>query len=286
MESSVLKWVEISDECQQERFTALSEELRSAGLQNQIEFLQADASSFPQVLSEAQKSFHQIRVGGSLREHVLAQFERVPQSLRFLRAADAVCNESGVWWPRQFLSEGFLRTIASDIGQVDLTGSVLVVGSGADAWSVLASLVRVGFRRFSFADPDDERGQRFMAEAAKTFLNVQYQFVPRHMITQAPAIHSFAINTIQSKCDDGFLQELAFFNFLKTGGAWLDIRLRGFSRELENEALSVGAVIANAPRVFAFADSTWAESSLGVKINLDRYSDVLESHYRSEKSDS
>lgn len=96
-----VRWVEITDtESEKIRFDCLRRELSQAGIENEFEVLKVDADSLAATLAEAKHKYNQIRLGGSLREAVVALSEKMPTSLLPLKCADALVRADGQWWPR------------------------------------------------------------------------------------------------------------------------------------------------------------------------------------------
>jgi hypothetical protein len=273
MSSESLRWCEISDLGEPERFECLSEALTEAGVKNSFSLIQVSAENFESTLHQAQADFEQIRIGGTLREVLPRLMTRLPSSMISLRSADAfVRGESSVgveWWPRNFLAEGLTTAIANDLKQIDFTGFVFILGARAETRAVVSSLVRVGFTRFNLTDPNEDRCKVMIDEFRRSYFNVQFHFVPRTMITQLPSVHSIAINFLQEDESEGMIQELAYFNFLRSGGVWLDFPLVTGNPALDAEASSLEAVLLSSARVLAHTDRLWALASLGARIEVE-----------------
>lgn len=223
---------------------------------------------FPGELERALREFDQIRLGGELCEEALRLVTRIPSTLLTLKCADAFVNERGDWWLRNYLVAGLQEAIAAELKGLDFNGGVFVLGSAAEARASIAALVRVGFRRFLITDVDEERGERFVTEARSTYFKVQFDFVPRHMITQLPGVNSIAVNTIPGGRDQGMLAELFYFNFLKSGGVWLDLALSGVDPALEAEAKNAGALVEPGANPIARADVLWATACYGTRLKM------------------
>lgn len=278
--SSVLRWAEIAIRCDRERYTGLSELLREKGIENEVEFIETTPDDFAAVCEDAKTRFDQIRVGGALAEPAATLTDRLPSALLTLRSADALVYLDGEWWPRNFLIEGLQRSIASDLAHLDFLGGVFILGATAEARAVVAALSRVGFTRFNISESDATRGQEFVEQMRKTYFQTQCQFVPRHMITQLPGVHSVGVSTIREVEDDGLLTELSYFNFLRSGGIWLDLPFVPLSSSLENEARNVGALVEPSYRVWARADQFWLEScvpggaAISVEAVIEKYKQI------------
>lgn len=275
-----VRWVEISPDPERARFQALSRALAQAGLDNQVEFIEADAQNFNQELSGAFRGFDQIRVGGELRTLAPSVLESLPAEVLSLQIADAFVRDpavAGKWWPRCYLAEGIRREIVSgaqiaagDLAgkkDFDFTGAIFLLGETSEARAAVGAFSRLGFRKFSIACLDDDRGRIFVEELARRHFGIEFEFVPRIQITQLPAVHVFAINTLKVGEDDGMHGELVYFNFLKAGGCWLDLSFHAPNADLEAEARSVGAVIESGARIAAWTDAAWAEEAFAIKLD-------------------
>lgn len=255
-----LRWVEIAIRARRQRFEDLSSALNEAGLGNEVSFIETSEDEFPTVLEQAKADFDQIRIGGDLQVLAPKVADRLPSLLLTLRAADALVKEGDQWWLRNYFVEGLQEAIAGEIRNIDLTGGSFILGATAEARAAVAALVRFGFHRLDVSDPDEERAKALVEELRSTYFKVQFQFIPRHLITQLPGIHTMVINTLEVGDDDGILGEMAYFNFLKPGGVWLDLPLVRRNSALESEARSVGAVIESAASVHARTDRLWAQA--------------------------
>lgn len=268
-----MKWVEISDQVEPGRLSALSRALEESGCANAVESIQVDRDGFANVLKDAKTRFDQIRVGGDLRS-VAAEFvERMPSSILTLKIADAFVFENrGSWWPRCYFAQGLRRSLVTDIGKLELDGAAMILGSGPEARAGASALARLGFSRFSITDPDTEAARSFIEDLRASHFGVQFQFVPQAQITQLPSTHSITLNTLPLGGDETLASELFYFNFLKPGGIWLDLALTSINAELEAEARAVGAFIASGIRVAAWTDVEWAQEVLGVALDADALS--------------
>jgi shikimate 5-dehydrogenase len=280
---AAIRWIELSTTCERERFTALSEALKIAGVANEVEFREIKPNEFDKALKECCASFDQIRIGGELCELAAKNPERQPSTILTLKAVDSYVREAGAqntknhasWWPRNFLFEGIQHSLVNDVVNLDIGGAVFVLGATAEARAVIGALVRIGFKRFTICDPAATKGQALLRELMQSYFSVQFQLVSRQFITQLPGIHSIAVNTLKNGEDDETFAELFYFNFLKPGGVWLDLPMKNANTLLEAEANAVGAFVESSLRVFRCADLAWAKACFGVELDPERYLELL-----------
>lgn len=272
----MIRWCEIAEYHERERFEALSQAITKAGVENEVSFLMIDGEEFPVLLERAKSQFQQIRLSGSASEDVLALTPVLPSSTRILGCADALCRENEAWNPRNYLIEGLGRAFAKT-SSLDLTGGVFILGATPETRALVAALTRIGFNRFNIADPNEGTAQTLVEDLRKKYFGAQFAAVPRHLVTQLPGVHSIAVNTLVEGRDEGALGELFYFNFLKPGGLWLDLPLLPFNSSIDAEAHSVGAIVLSATEVFSIADFYWAKEVLGVSISQSEYESRLRS---------
>jgi shikimate 5-dehydrogenase len=246
---------------------ALSDTLSRLGIKNEVSFIECDEAGLEAALASAQANYDQIRIGGSLRGVIWKHLTEMPAQIFTIKSIDALVRADDRWWPNNYLFEGLIVSIARDLNHLDLTGAVLILGSGGDAKTVAAAFSRIGFSRFSISDRSIEAVEELIVELRRNYFNGKFQAIPGPLITQVPSIHSVAVNTIAVE-QDGFLDQFFYMNFLKADGAWLDISFEEYE-ELAAEARDVGAFVEPAARIFACADRAWAQAAFGVDITQD-----------------
>lgn len=263
----MMRWCEVGEQASTARFQALSEALAKAGVENRYEFVENTGD--PAKVFAVAETYDQIRLTGEACTQVLSHSIRTPSSLLPLKAADAFVKEKdGQWWPRCHFVEGLNRVFAQTTLDLDFSSGVFVLGANPESRWLISSLARIGYNKVSLCEPDQARGEAFVEDLRKSYFKLQVQYVPRHLLTQLPGVHAVGVNTLAEGRDDGTLSELFYFNFLKPGGAWLDLALVPYNHSLEAEAKSVGATIIPGHRIYAMADCLWAES-LGIDIDTE-----------------
>ena len=247
----------------------LQRALANAGVENEIRFVQSDASSLRAKLDELKaEGIHHVRFGGSLPEAVPSCFDNWPSTMLSLKAADAlVPDEEGRWWPRNFMQEGLQRLAAIDLGNLDLTGGAFLVGATPATRSIVAALARIGFYRLNLTDLDEAKGRALIEELKRSYFNVQFQFTPRGLVTQLPGVHSIAVNTVDMGKDPTRLSELFYFNFLKSGAVWIETIISESNSPLIQEARNVGADVRTGGNLISRWDEAWAEGCFKVKLD-------------------
>ena len=254
---------------EESRFVALDEALKKSGLQTEFHFLISTQDELPAKLEQVKSEYSQIRFAGEVGSWTLPLLIRLPSALMSLKSADALVCEGGDWWPRLFMVEGLNKMFANDAGTLDLGSSVFILGATMEARAAVAALSRIGFSKMLVSDPDDTKTSAFVEDLKRSYFGIQFQAVSRNMITQLPGICSVAVNTLSQLDDQGTLGDLAYFNFLRSGGYWLDLTLSPPNANLKTEAISVGAAILSAPHALAICDQLWAQAAFQIQLDVE-----------------
>lgn len=262
-------WVELSTSCDRNRFHKLSEWMSQNQIENRVEFVETTLDNFAAEIEVAKKNYKQIRIGGELRTAIREVFVSLPSNIMTIGSADGILWNGQDWWPRNYLIEGISRSLSMDVKGLDTSQGAFISGTTPDCRALVYVLSRLGFKKFSISDSDEDRGEAFCRELERYFFSIQFQFVPRHLITQLPAVHSVAANTLTGGMDAGITSELIYLNFLSSGGVWLDLVPQNESKELKSEALNVGAKVIDAYQVLARTDRAWVEASFGRSLEIE-----------------
>ena len=280
MSDSLKKWCTLADSTRIQdelRFQILNEMINEKGLPTEFQFLTVTENNITDILEKVKSENSQIRFAGDVGKWVVPLLERLPSAVLSLKSADALVCEKLEWWARFYLVEGLNQMFATDAGSLDLGGSVLIMGTSMESRAVVAALSKIGFSKMLISDSDDAKTSAFVEEMKKSYFGVRFQAVPRSMITQLPGVCSMAVNTLNTLSDPSTGMDLAYFNFFKAGGYWLDLSIFPLDLVLANEAQYVGATLLSGARVYAITDAIWAEAVFKVKIDTQTYVERLNS---------
>jgi shikimate 5-dehydrogenase len=157
------------------------------------------------------------------------------------------------------------------IKNLDISESALIVGAGASCRAVVASLLKIGFKKFNITEKFEERGRLLIQDLKQTYFAVDFRFTTQSAITQLPGVHSVVINTTPLTPSNDLLNELYYFNFLKPEGAVIDLTLVPYETPLLKAAKQVGARVVHGCEVATLVDIYWIKNSLGIAVPLDEY---------------
>jgi len=270
-----MKWVEIAFPCFRERSTALNDFLNSKGIKSEVEFIDCDPKQFPEILKGAKEKYDQIRVDSPFGEMIVSLQHTQSLVARQLKAADSLVHEKSEWWVRSSLYLAIGQMLTERNMAADLKSSVLVVGAGAAARTVVASLFRAGFKSFLITNKFDEQGHVFISDLKRHFFGVNFEYVPMERLVLLAGTNTLIVNTTPFVESNDLLKELYYFNFLKRDGMVWDLTLHPTDTPLLQEARNIGITGVPGYEVAALSDCIWVEWVTGQKISRSEYQEIL-----------
>ncbi|MEQ1879281.1 MAG: hypothetical protein ABL958_21780, partial [Bdellovibrionia bacterium] len=90
-----------------------------------------------------------------------------------------------------------------------------------------------------------------------------------------PGMHSLVVNTTPLVENNEIVRELQFYNFMKEGGAVIDMIMVPPVTPLLEEAEQIGAKIVRGFEIAAEVDAVWVKKAFGISIDLNAYSTAL-----------
>lgn len=278
----MIRWAEVAQSCENLRFETLSRFLNEKGVANEFTAINCELQDFRAQLDLALKNYKHLRIGAPYGETVLQNFTHLPALMINLKSCDVLVNRDGAWWPENLLHEALQTALADGQPTLDLTSSILVVGTGASARAIVAAVLRLGFNRVNITARSPEKGQALVEDLRKSYFSVQFQFIPQANLNSLPGIHSVVINTTPIRDDNTLLEQLYYFNFLAPGGMLIDCNTFPIETNLAKEAHDVGASVITGYLLACYTDVLWAERFLNFPISTQEYSVYLRAAFEAK----
>lgn len=274
-----VKLIHLTDKPWENRWAALIDAVRKnfgAELTATIKTtsLETLASDFQEVL---RGDYDICRVSDSLSVEILKHLPQTTAETNHVGACGFLLKEKQMWWPRPLLAEAFTRCLSQDIHKLDLSSSALVAGASGSGKMIISSLVKQGFMKINLADRIETTGREMIAEMKKKYFQVAFEYIPFETITTLPGVHSLIVNTTPLVLENELLDELYFFNFLKTGGIVVDLTLLPPETPLLSEAKQWGARHLSGDYVVAHRDILMMESAKLGRLPFEEYRLALRS---------
>ena len=280
-------WCLLGPEARRPHFEALQTALqkpppaggRFQACEDEGEFDAALASAMDSAIRSAGGT---IRVCQDFADVAARRAEHYPALMLSLKSCDAFDKTGGRWWPRNFLYEGVGRAVALDVRVDDLRTSVFVIGATSASRTAIAALAKIGFSHFNLVDPSDDLSRDVAAGLAKAFFRVKIEATSKGLVTQLPGIHGLVVNGL-ADAGGAMGPELVHMNFIRPGGAWIELHPGPASTPLLLEAAGAGASVEAGSRVAAHSDAAWAEAALGLRIDVPSHAARLQAPYEGKK---
>ena len=167
---------------------------------------------------------------------LLVSFPSVPERVQLLESMDCIIELHGKQWPELLLAAAVKRALRRKVKTLDLNQAAYVVGEGLDIRPLVMAATELGFGRICIvsADPD-------WLEAEKTFLTrrlvgIKFETVLTSDLTLQPQDTNLLLNSFNLHKHKEYLQDLAYFNFMVSGGVVVDLNAEGPHQILQEEA--------------------------------------------------
>jgi shikimate 5-dehydrogenase len=243
-------FIEITDRPWAQRWDVAKKLLGEAGVELNAEICEASKDNFESILKEKLASSAQLILFGpgfhSLAVKCLAQST---QMALLSGICSCLVKEKDGWWPRDYIAESMVRAISYEIKELDISSRALVAGVGGLGRFVVEALVKLGFEGITLTDQDVELGKESLEQLKRSMFQVDFRFISHQHITTLAGVHSIAINTTPLVLENELLDELYFFNFLKSGGVVADLILTPPETPLIDEAKLWGARFLSHPKL-------------------------------------
>ena len=278
------RWSLWSKEDQTPRCQLLSKVLNDIGEANVFLPLEMPPDEMLPKIHNVVKTYDSLRVGPPYGESVLRSFIRQPVSMNSIQACDLLVNRLNVWWPENVLMRAISRLLATDLSDINLMDGVLIVGSGAAARAILVACVQTGFTRIGVTDQYDERGILMVQEMRKSLFNLKLDFIPENTLTSLSGTYSLAVNTTPPVSTNTIVEQLTYFNFMRTGGAIIDFVLTHGDTLIMREGRDLGVRVIGGSRVASFIGQQWAEFIFKTEKRNPKFVFPLEEYYSQLKA--
>lgn len=272
----MVKWGLISKFDYKVRFEYLSQYLKDKHkIENEFHLLDCEVSEFHERQLEWQKEFDQLRVGPPFGNKLAENLDQSNALTMALRTADCLHKVDGTWWPRSLLEESLLRSVVRAGLQMDIHSKAIVVGTGASAKAAIMPLIKLGFNNISFTDSDSSKGYDFVRIMRQRIFSANFEFVEQGDISLLPGIYSMVVNTTPDREDNFLVQDLSYFNYLRSGGIAIDLSVERAETKFVSQAMLVMAQVLPGYQIAADVDAYWAEMCFGLDFDIDDYESGL-----------
>ena len=269
--------MELTNQPWEHRWKALAESLQSElNINFEAEIKDVTAESLGDAVREVVNSKADVcRISDNFNSFALPELVQTTQEALTAGVCPLLIREKGQWWPRPLMEEAFKTCLTENFAQLDIASNALIAGSGPAGRQVIAAISKIGYSVINITDQDIQSSQKLVDAMKKRFFQIKFKVIPFQEITTLPGVHSLVVNTTPLILENELLDELYFFNFLKSQGAVVDLTLVPSHTPLMLEAEQWGARHLSGDFVAADCDVYMIEKLTGKKISKSKYREAL-----------
>lgn len=271
----MIKWVEVAKKNSRVRYDTLSRFLNDNGVNNAVEYVECEQDQFSEVIDECRLKYDLIRIGSPHGVSVFDKFDAQSSEMMRLRSADCAIKEKGRW---RLMSSNYigLRRILHEVGSgLDIESSILVVGAGAGARVACSAFISAGFKKVNITNKFPEQAFQLIEELQSIYFGITFEFIPEERLVLLPGTNNVLVNTTPLIPSNDLLNELYYFNFLKSPGMVFDFTLIPIDTPLVLEGDAIGVRSVRGFEVSSWGDIAWVESAFGKKLDREEYCESL-----------
>lgn len=231
---SGLKLVEIGEQASSS-FAHLQKFLKNKSVD--VELSQTLPEHAKDFLREKQaKTFDLLRLSYEMSQILLENWKTQPTQVQLLGCCDTFLFENKNYWPRVLLYESLREAIVLRLSNHDIKEAAYVVCNDMKGRVLVSLLLSLGHRRV-FLVGEDEDFINEETEFLKRFhLGTEVLPLPAHQLTLQTTKASILVSTVKYNEDHPILNDLVYFNFMKSGGTVLDLNFEKSKSSLLEEA--------------------------------------------------
>jgi len=277
-EKNICNWAEISRVKHASRYDFLSAKLNAAGLKNKVTYFDFPTSEFDLEIDKIKAQYDQLKIGspyGEILANALSQSALISFSLQ---SCDALMKQDGKWWPRSFLEVSFVETMIREFGTLDIDASAIIIGCGTSARAVFSALLKLGYRKFLFAEYFEEKATQTLKDLRQRYFNVELRFISQDELAYLPGICSVVVNTTPHVEDNVLLKDLYYFNYLNKNAVVVDTNYYPLDPSFIQQAADLNVRLCDGVKVCADLDIAWVKSCFGLQLNTKEYTEEWRQH--------
>lgn len=165
---------------------------------------------------------------------LLNQLQKNSSEVQILGTCDTLVRNHEGSWPHNVTSEILRSHLMQRAPKLNNRSQAYVTGEGARSQTVVGVLIQMGFAKINWVSEDPDRLQKSCDEMKRKFFNVVLEPMRNSELTLQPNNGSILVNTVESKSNPVFMQDLCYLNFIQKGGVVVDLDLtNGFTTLLE-----------------------------------------------------
>lgn len=200
----------------------------------QAEMTKAAGTDSLELLELGKVTAHKFDLSKSAQ--ILVSFPAQPERVQLIESMDCLIKIQDQLWPDLLLVQAIKRALRRKIKTLDLRQAAYVVGEGASIRPLVMAATELGFSRICIVSHYKlglEEEKKFLS---RRLIGVQIDAVVTSDLTLQPQDTNLLLNALDLNKKKEYLQDLAYFNFMVSGGVVVDLHRGGAHQTLQEEA--------------------------------------------------
>lgn len=217
-----------------ETFESLARLIRSE-LNWAVEFRLPEKDEIFEVSKLSEFQIHRFDLQESPK--LLTEFPAQPERVKLVETMDCLSEKQKNLWPELFLVPAVRRALRRRVKTLDLRRSAFVVGDDLQMRPLVMAAAELGFSRIFLVSPEIDWLEEEKKFLQRRLVGIQLESVLTTDLTlQAQDTH-LLLNALNLHEHSNYLQDLAYFNFMVSGGVVVDLFSQGPHQTLQEEAI-------------------------------------------------
>ena len=204
-----------------------------------------------------------VKIEMSMSADVISQTHIQPALVRSTQCLDSMVFEDGKWYPRILFHEALAEILVSSARDLDIRLPAFIIGVGPESRVVAAVFSQVGFGEIYLVGEDKALLHDEVQHLRRSHFGINFVELPVEELTIQSVSASIIINTVDLSQDKVLLEDLSYFNFMKTNGYAMDLNLLPEHNLLLEEAARADLKILQPSSLAAEITYIWLQKLLG-----------------------
>jgi shikimate 5-dehydrogenase len=199
-----------------------------------FEISQAKGDDSLDLTSLEKFNFHKFNISESTK--LLIHFPSVPERVQLLECMDCIIELHGKLWPELLIAASIKRALRRRVKALDLNQAAYVVGEGLEIRPLVMAATELGFSRICIVSIDRDWLEKEKEFLSRRLVGIRFEIVLMTELTLQPQDTNLVLNAFNLNYHKEYLQDLAYFNFMVSGGVVVDLHEGGAHQTLQEEA--------------------------------------------------
>lgn len=205
--------------------------------------IQAEAKTEFLAAKDNYADYLYIRINPSFGSKAFKVFPASNPMIQQIQYVDLFFRKNGVLWPHLLLKDTVHSLVVQNQSSVNHRGSVLIVGSGAEAIASCFALVEMGYRHLTLVIEESSQQRETLELLGKALFDVTVDTLDRENLIHLSGVYSLLLCFEDLVAQAELQTALLYFNYLIRGGLIINFRTSIQETAFYEEALAIRAKV-------------------------------------------